>query len=132
MVVFDPQTSKSHDGIIHMRTSRNNYEYHPQDIGSMRNLVLVGSSLSLRFSSSNEKGPSNWGCKLTVKPIIGKPAQFTKDNSAKMRELDTLLQTTKVKVDSPSQVTSWLNLLNQVVFLMSFLTRGLQDSELIS
>ena len=31
-----------------------------------------------------------------------------------------------------SQQISWLNLLNQLVFLMSFMARGLQDSDLIS
>ena len=75
MVEFDPQTAKCLDGNIHLRTSRTTYEYHPRDVSSIKNLVLVGSSLHVRFSSG-ERGSSDWGIKLTVKPIIGKPQQL--------------------------------------------------------
>ena len=32
VIEFDPQTAKSSDGHIHMRTSRTTHEYHPRDI----------------------------------------------------------------------------------------------------
>ena len=96
-------------------------------------MVLVGSSLHVRYSSE-QRGPPDWGIKLTVKPIIGRPQQLSKDHSATVRELEAMLSTTRTHVASAgfSPVASWLTVLNQVVFLMSFLTRGLQDTDIIS
>lgn len=121
MIEFDPQSIKCSDGNIHLRTSRTTHEIHPRDIGTVRNLVLVGSSLTIRFTSSG--GQQNWGVKLTVKPIIGKPQlqttdtkQFLTDNATKKVyiELEALLTGTRTKYISGglTQVTSWLNLLN--------------------
>lgn len=72
MIEFDPMTAKSNAGSIHLRTSRSEHEIHPGDTKRMKSLVLVGSSLSVRFSS-NERDPKSWGFKLTIKPIVGKP-----------------------------------------------------------
>lgn len=131
VVVFDPASKKMPDGNFHMRTSRTTYEFHPSEIPQLKNLVFMGSSLSIRFSS-NMPNASSWGFKLTVKPIIAKLQLIYNQNSIVDKDVVNILTTKNTSSGSSGQVTSWLNLLNQLTFVTTFLTRGLQDSNLIA
>ena len=131
MIEFDTKTAKTNEGSITLRTSRSVFDVHTRDISSYKSLVLVGSSLSIRFKS-NERDQKSWGVKLTVKPIIGKPKLISKGgSSAEVRELESFLTSAVSRLEGDAtQVTSWLSLVNRVVFLASFLTRGLLDADL--
>ena len=73
--------------------------------------------------------------KLTVKPIIGKPKLIAKGATKEvdfLREVEAFLTSTKTHLNGQeAYVSSWLNLMNRIVFLSSLLTRGLLDSNLI-
>ena len=130
MVVFEPASKKIQDGHFHMRTSRTTHEFHPNEIENLRNIVFIGSTLSIRFTS-NMPNASAWGFKMTVKPIIAKPQMVLNSNSLGVKEIDNLL-TIKNSACGGAQLTSWFNLMNQVAFILTFMTRGLQESNLIS
>ena len=51
MIEFDQKTAKTNEGTITLRTSRSVFDVHTRDISSYKSLVLVGSSLSIRFKS---------------------------------------------------------------------------------
>lgn len=94
--------------------------------------MLVGSWISVRFRS-NERDQKSWGIRLIVKPIIGKPKLIYKDLSHTAdRETEILLNSTTTNLQGQTMSSpSWLNILNRIVFLYSFMTRGLLDTNLI-
>lgn len=102
MIEFDQKTAKTNEGTITLRTSRSVFDVHTRDISSYKSLVLVGSSLSIRFKSQ-ERDQKSWGVKLTVKPIIGKPKLLAKGGSgAEIRELEYFLTSAVSRLEGDS------------------------------
>ena len=50
MIEFDQETSKNQEYNIQLRTSRSTYDLTPGDLRYTKNLVLIGSSLHVRYS----------------------------------------------------------------------------------
>jgi len=87
MIEFDKKMQQINDGNIQIRSSRSDINIHPRDVGNYRNLCLIGSTLSIKFTS-NERDQKSFGFRLKVKPIIGKPKLLSKEDSAEIKELE--------------------------------------------
>lgn len=72
---------------------------------------------------------------MTIKPIMGCPQTVSGQARGQRRKQELLLNSSnRLHIIGGAQagyLYSWINLLNSIVFSISFLTRGLLDSDLI-